>query len=67
MLTICSRVIRVGRASLTFRHDLTGSSGNLHATMEVLSVMFHLSKRAAVALPDKLRSAAEQLLAQDVD
>lgn len=67
LLTICSRVIKVGRTSLTFRHDLTGPTGNLHATMEVVSVMFDLSKRATFALPDNIRRAAEQLLAQEVD
>ncbi|MDQ0564369.1 acyl-CoA thioesterase FadM [Rhizobium mesoamericanum] len=67
LLRVCSRVIKVGRTSLTFQHELTGPSGNLHATMEVVSVMFDLLKRQAVPLPANIRTAAEHLLTQQVE
>ncbi|MHC2303274.1 acyl-CoA thioesterase [Rhizobium mongolense] len=66
LLTISTRVIKIGRTSLTFRHDLTGLRGNLHATMEVVTVLFDLKARQATTLPDNIRGAAEELLAQEV-
>lgn len=67
LLRVCTRIIKVGRTSLTFQHELTGPSGNLHATIEIVSVMFDLEKREAVPLPDTIRAAAERLISQQVE
>ncbi|MER9877291.1 acyl-CoA thioesterase [Mesorhizobium sp. M0195] len=67
LLRVCTRIIKVGRTSLTFQHELTGPSGNLHATIEIVSVMFDLEKREAVPLPDTIRTAAERLISQQVE
>lgn len=65
LLTVRTRVIKIGRTSLTFHHEMLSLSGTLHATMEVVSVMFDLKVRCATTLPDNLRSAAEDLLVQE--
>ncbi|MBX5013669.1 acyl-CoA thioesterase [Rhizobium lentis] len=63
LLTVSTRVLKIGRTSLTFCHDLKGLNQNLHATMEVVSVMFDLRARGATSLPGNIRAAAEELLA----
>lgn len=64
LLSVSTRVIKIGRTSLTFLHEMNGASDNLHATMEVVSVMFDLQKRQSALLPDTVRTAAERLLSQ---
>jgi acyl-CoA thioester hydrolase len=65
LLAIRSHVVKVGRTSLTFRHVMTGLSGTVHATMDVVSVMFDLNVRRASPLPDSVRLAAEKFLIQE--
>lgn len=43
-----------------------GLDGNLHATMEVVTVMFDLKARQATTLPKNIRDAAEELLARQI-
>lgn len=66
LLTVTTRVIKIGRTSLTFQHQLMGLSGNIHATMEVVTVMFDLKARRATTFPDDIRRAAEELLSQEI-
>lgn len=64
LLTVRSRVIRVGRTSVTYRHSMTGTlEGELHAESTVISVRFDLVQRKSLELDPETRGRAESLLA----
>jgi acyl-CoA thioester hydrolase len=65
LLTITSHVKKVGRTSLTFGHVMSDQSGTVHATMEVVTVLFDLNLRQAAVLPANFREAAGLLIPQD--
>ncbi|WEX91632.1 acyl-CoA thioesterase (plasmid) [Sinorhizobium garamanticum] len=62
LLNVTSSVTKVGRSSLSFRHVMSGAAGEIHATMEIVTVMFDLKLRKPVVLPDDFRQAAERLV-----
>jgi acyl-CoA thioester hydrolase len=62
LVTIHSRVAKIGRTSVTYRHVLTGSlEGELHAEATVTSVRFHLTARKSLELGADIRRRAEAL------
>lgn len=65
LLTITSHLKKVGRTSLTFGHVMSDQSGTVHATMEVVTVLFDLNLRQAAVLPENFRDAASLLISQD--
>jgi acyl-CoA thioester hydrolase len=63
LLRVSSGIVRVGRTSLTYRHLMHGvPDAAEHATMEVVTVFFDLAARAAVPLPEAVRTAAQGLI-----
>ena len=64
LVMITSRVIKVGRTSLTYCSQMTAfPEGPLHATIEITTVAFDLNAREAVPLPHRVRLRAEAMLA----
>lgn len=62
LLTIHTRVTRIGRSSVTYRHVLVGSlAGELHAEATINSVRFDLERRQAIEIDADTRSRAEAL------
>lgn len=62
LVTIHSRVIKVGRTSVTYHHVLTGSQeGELHAEATTTSVRFDLAARKSIELDAGIRARAEAL------
>jgi len=65
LITVRSRVVRIGRTSVTYSHSLAGTQdGELHAEATVISVRFHLVERKAIELDAETRRRAEALLAE---
>lgn len=65
LLTVTSSVTKVGRTSLTYRHEMTDSmTGAVHARALLVTVRFDLVERQAVPLEAGLRNRAEALLAE---
>jgi acyl-CoA thioester hydrolase len=63
LVTIRSRVLRVGRSSVTYRHALCDSlEGELHAEATVTSVRFDLAARKSIELGADIRRQAEALI-----
>jgi acyl-CoA thioester hydrolase len=55
--------INIGNKTLTFYHRLSNAgTGELVATIEIVSVMFDLEKRKSIPLPDDIRAKAETML-----
>lgn len=64
LLTITSRVLKVGRSSVTYKHVMAGSlEGELHAEATVVTVRFDLAARKALELDAETRRRAEALIA----
>ncbi|MBC2887207.1 acyl-CoA thioesterase [Ochrobactrum sp. CM-21-5] len=62
LLTIHSRVVKIGRSSLTFEQIMTGTlDGVVRAANETVSVRFDLAARTSVELDGKMRKRAEAL------
>lgn len=63
LLTIRSKVVRVGRSSITYRHSLCDSlDGELHAEATVTSVRFDLVARRSIELDADLRHRSNALM-----
>jgi acyl-CoA thioester hydrolase len=55
--------LNLGNKTLTFYHRLSNAgTGELVATIEIISVMFDLEKRKSIPLPDDIRAKAETML-----
>lgn len=66
LLTIRSRVIKLGRSSVTFEQVMSGSlDGVVHAVNRTTTVRFDLQARAAIALEPDARTRAETLLSDE--
>ncbi|MDF0600202.1 acyl-CoA thioesterase [Psychromarinibacter sp. C21-152] len=64
LLTVTTRVEKVGRSSVTYRHAMTDSqTGALKAEARVTTVRFDLAKRRSAPLEDGARARAEALIA----
>ncbi|PWL18469.1 4-hydroxybenzoyl-CoA thioesterase [Falsochrobactrum shanghaiense] len=62
LITIHSRVVKIGRSSLAFEQIMTGSlDGTVRAVNQTVSVRFDLVARRSVRLDEKLRGRAEAL------
>ncbi len=65
-LTIHSRVTRVGRTSITYRHSLFGSLDKIvRSEAETVTVRFDLATRKAAELEADVRARADALVVQD--
>ncbi|HEV7310815.1 thioesterase family protein [Ensifer sp.] len=63
LITIRSRVIKLGRSSVTFEQVMSGTlDGVVHAVNRTTTVRFDLQARAAIALEPEARTRAEALL-----
>lgn len=63
LITIRSRVIKLGRSSVTFEQIMSGTlDGVVHAVNRTTTVRFDLEARAAIALEPEARGRAEALL-----
>jgi acyl-CoA thioester hydrolase len=59
LVVIRSGIGRVGRTSVVMRHDMSDAlTGTLLATAEIVTVLFDLGARRALALPDEFRDRA---------
>lgn len=67
LLTIHSHIIKVGRTSLTFGQVMSDQTGVIHATTEVVTVLFDLNLRKAALLPEEFREAATRLIPPQLD
>ncbi len=65
MLTLDPRVVRIGSKSVSMRIEMRDTASGLHyATGEFVSVLFNLTARISLALPEQVRGRAAQLLAE---
>lgn len=63
LLVIRSAVARLGTKSVTYRHEMRDpETGTLHATSEMVSVLFDLDGRVALPLTDAIRERARALM-----
>ncbi|RUT34832.1 acyl-CoA thioesterase [Arsenicitalea aurantiaca] len=63
LITIQSRVVRLGRSSVTLGHEMIGSIDRLaRAQALVVTVHFDLVARQAIPMPEDLRRRAEALV-----
>ncbi|KSV75795.1 MULTISPECIES: thioesterase family protein [unclassified Sinorhizobium] len=66
LITIRSRVIKLGRSSVTFEQIMSGTlDGIVHAVNRTTTVRFDLEARAAIALEPDARARAEALLSSN--
>lgn len=66
LITIRSRVIKLGRSSVTFEQTMSGTlDGIVHAVSTTTTVRFDLEARAAIALEPEARARAEALLSSN--
>lgn len=66
LITIRSRVIKLGRSSVTFEQIMSGTlDGIVHAVSRTTTVRFDLEARAAIALEPDARARAEALLSSN--
>ncbi|MEI2301267.1 acyl-CoA thioesterase [Ensifer sp. MJa1] len=66
LITIRSRVIKLGRSSVTFEQVMSGTlDGVVHAVNRTTTVRFDLQRRTAVALEQEARGRAEALLSDE--
>jgi acyl-CoA thioester hydrolase len=66
LLSVKSSVIRIGRSSITSRHEMSDSlNGAAIAQAETVSVLFDLKARQAMPIPEIFRSRAAALTIQD--
>jgi acyl-CoA thioester hydrolase len=62
LVTIHSRVEKIGNSSVTYVHTLTGTlDGNVRAQAKTTTVRFDLVARSKIALDEMTRSRAEAL------
>jgi acyl-CoA thioester hydrolase len=63
LLVVHTRMTKVGRTSLSFRHEMSDvEDGILRATSEHVVVHFDLVNRSSVALPDEIVRKAKEYL-----
>jgi acyl-CoA thioester hydrolase len=68
LLVISTAMIRVGRSSLGFRHELVDlEDGALRASSEHVVVHFDLDKRVSLTLPDAMAAKAREHLDDDTN
>jgi len=68
LITIRSRVIKLGRSSVTFEQIMCGTlDGVVHAINRTTTVRFDLQARAAIALEPDARERAEALLSTELE
>ena len=68
LVTVRTVVEKVGRSSLTYRHEMRGTLNDLlHARMLVVTVRFDLTSRSKIDLDQGARDAATKLLRLDGD
>jgi acyl-CoA thioester hydrolase len=51
LLTVRTRLVRRGRTSVKYQHEMTGDDGSVRAEMLVVTVHFDLKKRVTLPLP----------------
>jgi acyl-CoA thioester hydrolase len=62
-----STVLKLGEKSATFHHRLKNvATGNIAMSTEFKCVLLDLEKRQATSIPDDIRAAAAQLIAEQV-
>jgi acyl-CoA thioester hydrolase len=62
-----STVLKLGEKSATFHHRLKNvATGNIAMSTEFKCVLLDLQKRQATSIPDDIRAAAAQLIAEQV-
>lgn len=62
LVYVKSRLTRVGSKAIEYHHDLYNTeTGDLHASADVVSVLFDLKARKALPVDDKMRAAAKEL------
>jgi acyl-CoA thioester hydrolase len=65
MLILDPRVVRIGSKSISMRIEMRDAASDVHyATGEFVSVLFNLTARISLALPEHVRGRAAQLLAE---
>ena len=65
MLILCPAVVRIGSKSVSTRIEMRDASSGVHyATGEFVSVLFNLTTRTSLGLPENLRGRAAQLQAE---
>ncbi|TIW22636.1 MAG: acyl-CoA thioesterase [Mesorhizobium sp.] len=62
-----SSVVAIGKTSLSTRHRLFDANGELSSADDVKSVYFDLNERKALPLPEQIRKAANERLANAFD
>ena len=68
LLVISTAMVRVGRSSLSFRHELVDlEDGKLRATSEHVVVHFDLGKRVSLTLPETMAAKAREYLDDDTN
>ncbi len=68
LLLITTAMTRVGRSSLSFRHELADvEDGELRASSEHVTVHFDLDKRVSLPLPDAMAARAREHLDDHAD
>lgn len=67
LVTVYSRVEKVGRSSLAYLHEMRGTlDGGLRAQMRTVTVRFDLRRRSKIELDPATRQRALGFLAEDV-
>jgi len=62
LVVIRSKVVKLGRTSVTHAHELRNSDDDrLHSALQVVTVFFDLEARKAASLPEVVRERAAQL------
>jgi acyl-CoA thioester hydrolase len=65
LVIIRSAVTRLGTKSVTYRHAMTNvETGALNAVSEIVTVLFDLERRAAIALTEPIRTSASAMLVE---
>lgn len=65
MLILWPRIVRIGSKSVSIRIEMRDAASDVHyATGDFVSVLFNLTARASLALPEDLRGRASQLLTE---
>jgi acyl-CoA thioester hydrolase len=68
LLVISTAMSRVGRSSLSFRHELADlEDGELRATSDHVVVHFDLDKRLSLTIPDAMAAKAREYLDDDTN
>jgi acyl-CoA thioester hydrolase len=68
LLVVSTKLLKIGRSSLTFRHEMYDTDWTvLHATSEHVVTMFDLKERKSTALVAVARQRAERLLGNETN